>query len=58
MKRLIKQIGDAEMPTTKISTKHQVTIPKEIFKTLHLVKGDMLEAGEQGAKSSSHRNAW
>jgi AbrB family looped-hinge helix DNA binding protein len=38
------------MPITKISTKHQVTIPKEIFKKLHLVKGDMLEASEQGGR--------
>ena len=38
------------MHITKINTKHQVTIPKEIFKRLHLVKGDMLEASEQGGR--------
>jgi AbrB family looped-hinge helix DNA binding protein len=50
MKRLTEQIEDAQMHITKISTKHQVTIPKEIFKRLHLVKGDMLEASEQGGR--------
>jgi len=35
------------MPLTRISTKHQVTIPREIFKRLHLERGDMLEASEE-----------
>lgn len=38
------------MPATKIGTKHQVTIPKEIFKKLHLQVGGWVEAIEQDGK--------
>jgi AbrB family looped-hinge helix DNA binding protein len=31
------------MQTTKISPKHQITIPKEAFEKLHLEVGDFLE---------------
>ncbi|MBI2502241.1 MAG: AbrB/MazE/SpoVT family DNA-binding domain-containing protein [Candidatus Latescibacteria bacterium] len=31
------------MPLSKISTKHQVTIPKEVFEELRLKVGDLLE---------------
>jgi AbrB family looped-hinge helix DNA binding protein len=31
------------MPITKISPKHQITIPKEAFEKLHLEVGDFLE---------------
>ena len=31
------------MQTTKVSPKHQVTIPKEAFEKLHLEVGDFLE---------------
>ena len=31
------------MQTTKISPKHQITIPKEAFEKLHLEVGDYLE---------------
>ena len=33
------------MQITKISPKHQITIPKEVFETLHLEVGDFLEVG-------------
>ncbi len=32
------------MPITRISPKHQITIPKEAFEKLHLEVGDFLEA--------------
>lgn len=36
--------GEREtMPLTKISTKHQVTIPKEVFEALQLKVGDLFE---------------
>jgi AbrB family looped-hinge helix DNA binding protein len=31
------------MPAVKIGPKHQITIPKEIFKSLHLKVGDFVE---------------
>jgi antitoxin MazE len=31
------------MPITRISPKHQITIPKEAFERLHLEVGDFLE---------------
>ncbi|MEW6215625.1 MAG: AbrB/MazE/SpoVT family DNA-binding domain-containing protein [Nitrospirota bacterium] len=31
------------MPITRISPKHQITIPKEAFEKLHLEVGDFLE---------------
>ncbi len=31
--------------TTRIGPKHQITIPKNIFQTLHLEVGDFLDAG-------------
>jgi AbrB family looped-hinge helix DNA binding protein len=31
------------MPVTKIGPKHQITIPKEVFKSLRLEIGDFLE---------------
>ena len=31
------------MQTTKVSPKHQITIPKEAFEKLHLEVGDFLE---------------
>ncbi len=31
------------MQTTRISPKHQITIPKEVFEKLHLEVGDILE---------------
>lgn len=34
----------------KISTKHQVTIPKDIAEVFHLRKGDVLEVERQGNK--------
>ncbi|MEW6417435.1 MAG: AbrB/MazE/SpoVT family DNA-binding domain-containing protein [Nitrospirota bacterium] len=38
------------MPITRISPKHQITIPKEAFEKLHLEVGDFLEvnATEEG----------
>jgi len=35
---------ELDMPTVKITTKHQVTIPKDVFKKLELSVGDILEA--------------
>lgn len=32
------------MPAIKIGPKHQITIPKEVFDSLHLEVGDFLEA--------------
>ncbi|MCK5494522.1 MAG: AbrB/MazE/SpoVT family DNA-binding domain-containing protein [Candidatus Omnitrophica bacterium] len=34
----------------KVSSKHQVTIPKDIAKAFHLRKGDVLEVERQGNK--------
>lgn len=37
------------MATTKVGPKHQVTIPKDVFDSLELEVGDLLEAGvDQG----------
>jgi antitoxin MazE len=36
------------MPITRISPKHQITIPKEAFEELHLEVGDFLEANVTG----------
>jgi len=41
---------EAEMPTVKITTKHQVVIPHEVFKKLNLAVGDFLEAFEKAGK--------
>jgi len=41
---------EAEMPTVKITTKHQVVIPHEVFKKLNLAVGDILEAFEKAGK--------
>ena len=41
---------EAEMPTVKITTKHQVVIPHEVFKKLNLAVGDILEAFEKDGK--------
>ena len=38
------------MPTTKITTKHQVTIPHDVFKMLDLSVGDILETFSEGGK--------
>ena len=38
------------MPTTKITTKHQITIPHDVFKMLDLSVGDILEAFSEGGK--------
>lgn len=38
------------MPTTRISPKHQITIPKEIFDLLQLEVGDFLDVGARGNK--------
>ncbi|MBE0478872.1 AbrB/MazE/SpoVT family DNA-binding domain-containing protein [Candidatus Aerophobetes bacterium] len=38
------------MPIVKIGPKHQVTIPKEVFDTLHLKPGDILEVASQAGK--------
>mgnify|MGYP001046826502 CR=1 FL=1 len=38
------------MPVVRISPKHQVTIPKEVFDQLHLKVGDFLEAITQQGK--------
>ena len=32
------------MPTTRISSKHQITIPKEVFESANLKVGDILDA--------------
>lgn len=32
------------MPTTRVSPKHQITIPKEVFNAANLEVGDLLEA--------------
>ena len=34
----------------KVSSKHQVTIPKDIAMTFNLKKGDVLEVGKRGNK--------
>lgn len=36
-------MGGEIMPLTRISPKHQITIPKEAFEELHLEVGDFLE---------------
>ena len=41
---------DPEMPTVKITTKHQVTIPTDVFKRLELSVGDILEASDVDGK--------
>lgn len=38
------------MPITRISPKHQITIPKEVFDALHLEKGDFLDVKVKGDK--------
>jgi len=38
------------MPAVKIGTKHQVTIPKEVFEKLHLKAGEWVEAIAQEGK--------
>lgn len=38
------------MPTTRISPKHQITIPKEVFDTLRLEAGDFLDVQTKGDK--------
>ena len=38
------------MSLVKIGPKHQITIPKEIFKALHLYVGDILEVTVQDGK--------
>ena len=38
------------MAVTKIGPKHQVTIPKEIFKKLNLEVGDFLDARTEGGE--------
>lgn len=38
------------MPAVKIGTKHQVTIPKDLFKKLRLQVGGLVEAVEQDGK--------
>lgn len=39
--------GELNMPYTKIGSRHQVTIPINIFKKLNLQEGGLLEAVEQ-----------
>lgn len=36
------------MPTTRISPKHQITIPKEVFESAGLEVGDILDATVEG----------
>jgi len=45
-----KEVRGGDMAVTKISPKHQITIPKEAFEKLHLEIGDFLEveATEEG----------
>jgi len=38
------------MPLAKISTKHQITIPKKVFKALGLAVGDLIEVTAQNGK--------
>lgn len=38
------------MPITRVSPKHQITIPKEVFDTLHLEEGDFLDVEVKGDK--------
>lgn len=38
------------MPLTKISPKHQVTIPKKVFESLNLEVGDLLDAQVDNGK--------
>ncbi len=38
------------MPTTRVSPKHQITIPKEVFEALHLEVGDFLDVQTRGNK--------
>jgi AbrB family looped-hinge helix DNA binding protein len=38
------------MPTTRISPKHQITIPKEVFEAAELEVGDLLDATVEDGK--------
>jgi len=38
------------MPLAKISTKHQITIPKKVFNDLDLAVGDLLEVTTENGK--------
>ena len=38
------------MPTTRISPKHQITIPKPVFDEVHLEVGDVLDAAVHNGK--------
>lgn len=38
------------MPTTRVSPKHQITIPKEVFDTLRLEVGDFLDVQTKSNK--------
>lgn len=38
------------MRAVKVGKRHQITIPKEIYKNLHLDEGDLLEARQEGGK--------
>lgn len=38
------------MPITRISPKHQITIPKEVFDNLRLEEGDFLDVEVRGDK--------
>jgi bifunctional DNA-binding transcriptional regulator/antitoxin component of YhaV-PrlF toxin-antitoxin module len=38
------------MPTTRITPKHQITIPREVFESANLEVGDILHAAVEGNK--------
>jgi len=40
--------GEIIMPLVKIGEKHQITIPIDIFKKLHLKAGDVMDANLKG----------
>ncbi|MFH1742628.1 MAG: AbrB/MazE/SpoVT family DNA-binding domain-containing protein [bacterium] len=42
------------MATTRISPKHQITIPKEVFESANLEVGDILEAAVENGKVVLH----
>jgi AbrB family looped-hinge helix DNA binding protein len=47
----LAQSGSQTMPLVKIGHRHQITIPKEVFDTLRLEPGDVLEVVAQEGKA-------
>lgn len=43
-------LKEFEMKAIKVGKRHQITIPKEIYKKLHIEEGDLLEAEQEGVK--------